>query len=537
MSLSRTRGYLAAGAQRRTGVAAAAALVALAASVNFLAGLGRPAHPIWDESYYLTSVERYEERIAQFASHPPLGLALIAAGDALLHPNRGIDTRLVGWDKQIAGEKIPRGYSFAGVRLAPGVFAVLGAVLFFALMLALTQSTLAALALGNLYVFENAFIVQFRAAQLDAFQIAFVLAALLCFVVSARRGGRSSPRLELLFGVAFGLAVAVKVNAAVLALLGAMLIARRIGIGWRSAPRARLLLTAARDGAVMAGGCLAAIAAVFTLHIAINRLPPDPASPAGRKDLAFISSPYSAYLHRERPLSPAVVWAATRDYSRFMTADFKGVPRTDPNGSKPLDWPLQRGAINYRWDSTGKQTAYVQLAGNPVGWLLGLAALVGALGLIAALPFRRLPIAAVPRAELPRAPTTPAPRPITPGPLGAPPLGAPLARPERRALMVMLALQYLVFMAVHVYLGTQRVMYLYHYFIALLLTFCLVPLVAAEAAERWPVLRAWRAVLLGAMCLSLWAGFLFYAPLTFHWYLTHGQCEWRNVLQHIVHCQ
>ncbi len=516
MSPAQFRGYLAGTSRRRIGLAAAA-LVALVASVNFLAGLGDPPHPIWDESYYITSVERYEERIAQFASHPPLALALIAAGDALLHPNRGIDTRRVGWDKQIAGDQIPRGYSFAGVRLAPGVFAVLGALLFFALMQVLTGSTLAALALSNLYVFENAFIVQFRAAQLDAFQIAFVLAALLCFVISARRGGRSSPLVELLFGLAYGLAVMVKVNALVLAPLGAMLIVRRIVIGWRSVPPARLLLTAARDGAIMTGGCLAAIAAVFALHVAINRVPPNAASPAGRKDLSFISHTYSAYLHRERPLSPAVVWAASRDYIRFMQADFKGVPRIDANGSAPLGWPLHWGAINYRWDSTGKQTAYVQLAGNPVGWLIGLAALVASLSLIV------LWLLVPPRLGAKR---------TAPSSLELPPTHS-----ERRALMIMLTVQYLLFMAVHIYLGTQRVMYLYHYFIALLLTFCLVPLAAAESAELWPVLRARRTAVLGGMCVLLWAGFLFYAPLSYHWYLTHGACEWRNALQHIVNCQ
>ncbi|MGB6451827.1 MAG: phospholipid carrier-dependent glycosyltransferase [Steroidobacteraceae bacterium] len=503
MTRGRHRGSLGEAPRRRLAVAAAAALVVLAASVNFLAGLGRPAHPIWDESYYLTSIERYEEGIAQFASHPPLGLALLAAGDMLLHPNRGIDTRRVGWDKQIAGDLIPPDYSFAGVRLVSGVFAVLGAVLFFALMLVLTRSTLAALALASLYVFQNAFIVQFRAAELDAFQIAFVLAALLCFAVSTQRGRRSSPLLELTFGVAFGLAVMVKVNAAVLAPLGAMLVVRRIAMGWRSAPRGPLLLTAGRDSAIMVAGCLAAVTAVFTLHFALNRVPPDAHSPAGRKDLRFISSPYAAYLDHERPLSPAVVWGAARDYSRFMAADFKGVPRSDPNGSAPLEWPLGWGTINYRWDSTGRETAYVQLVGNPVGWLLGLAGLIASLALIA----------------LPR------------------PGGRPAAHPERRALTIMLLLQYLVFMAVHLYLGTYRVMYLYHYFIGLLLTLCLVPLAAAEAGERWPVLRTRRTVLLGAMCALLGAGFLFYAPLTFHWYLTHGQCEWRNVLQKVVSCQ
>ena len=56
-------------------------LVALIASVNFLVGLGEPRGAIWDESYYLTSTQRYLDGVAQFASHPPLGLMLIAAGD------------------------------------------------------------------------------------------------------------------------------------------------------------------------------------------------------------------------------------------------------------------------------------------------------------------------------------------------------------------------------------------------------------------------------------------------------------------------
>jgi hypothetical protein len=44
--------------------------------------------------------------------------------------------------------------------------------------MALTRSVLAALLVSNPYVFENAFIAHFRAAHLDAFQLAFALAAL-----------------------------------------------------------------------------------------------------------------------------------------------------------------------------------------------------------------------------------------------------------------------------------------------------------------------------------------------------------------------
>jgi dolichyl-phosphate-mannose-protein mannosyltransferase len=553
--------FLAARAQR-LGFFPAAVVVALVASINFLANLGYPPYPIWDESYYLTAVARYEERIAQFASHPPLGLQLITAGDLLLHPNSRFDAKPIGWDKKIAGDQLPKGYSFAGVRLMPGIFGVLGALAFFALMYVLTQSVLGALAFSNLYVFGNALIVHFRAAQLDPFQIAFVLATLLCFAVSARRAGRSSPGIDSLYGLSCGFACMAKLNASVLAFLGLMLIARRIGIGWRTVPRLKLLLAGARDGLAMAAGCLAAIALVMTLHVALNPVPPVASSPAGEKDLGFVTPVYAAYLHRERRLSPAVVLDASRDYLRFTFADLAGVPRTDPNGSKPLVWPLMRGTINYRWDSDGERTAYVQFAGNPVGWLLGLAALIASGGLIVAWVWQALRRAAGRGTAQGAAGGRGRPEPLV-APRGR--RGAGRARrasdlrradartaaasgtaaeqlsrspsdPARRALIVMLLAQWLLYMAVHAYIGIERVMYLYHYLIALMISYCLVPLVFAEAMERWPALRARQVQVLAGMAVLLWAGFIFYAPLTFHWYLTFGECQWRNVLQHVVAC-
>jgi dolichyl-phosphate-mannose--protein O-mannosyl transferase len=487
----------------RLGIVSAAMLVIALATMNFLVGIDQPPYPIWDETYYLTAAQRYEDGTAQFATHPPLGLMLIAGGDALLHPNRGTDTLAIGWTKQVAGGHLPEHYSFAGVRLMSGVFAVLGAVLFFAVMLALTRSVLVALLFSNLYVFENAFIVHFRAAHLDAFQLAFALAALLCFVVSVRRGQRSSPWLEFALGAACGLAIMVKLNAVLWTLLGLMLILRRIGMGWHCAPRTRLLLTALRDSTVMASGCLVAIVAVWTIHVAVTPHLPPPGSPAGAKDEAFMSHTYRAYLEGTRHLSPMVVLAAAQDYTRFMLADLKGVPKNDQYGSQPMEWPLHIRAINYRWDSEGVHTAYVQLVGNLWGWLMAGIALIATVGLLILQWWRP----------------------------------CPSSSPERRALMVMLLLQYLVFMTAHVYLGTMRVMYLYHYFLALVLGFCLVPLVLAEAAERWRALRTWQESELAVITVLLLVSFAFYSPLTFHRPLTHAQCEWRNIVQHIVDCR
>jgi dolichyl-phosphate-mannose--protein O-mannosyl transferase len=486
--------------------AAAMLLVALLASVNCAVGIAEPRQAVWDESYYLTSTQRYEDGIAQFASHPPLGLMLIAAGDELLQVNRGLDTTVLGWDKKISGDKLPKGFSFAGERAAPAAFAIGGAVAFFALMLTLTQSVIAAALLCNLYVFDNALITQFRAAQLDAFQVFFVICALLCFVAGILRAARNpyaagSYVLSFLFGLSCGLAAMVRLNALALAPLGIMLVFQRARA--RPSGRGKLAALAALDAGVMLAGGLLAVIAVFSLYVALAHRPPDPVTPAGIKDNDFVSAPYRDYLQGTRPFSAPIVLAATRDYGRFIAADFTGMTRTDPNASSALQWPLNRRTINYRWDTRGAVTRYVQLSGNLFGWLLALTAPVAALGLMVLQKLR------------PSVPTD----------------------PQRRTLMSMLLFQYLAFMAVHAWLGTQRVMYVYHYFIGLLLAFCLVPLVWREAADRWPPLRARIRPLLAGATVLLLATFLFYAPLTFHRPLTHAQCERRNILQHVVECR
>ena len=80
-------------------------------------------------------------------------------------------------------------------------------------------------------------------------------------------------------------------------------------------------------------------------------------------------------------------------------------------------------------------------------------------------------------------------------------------------------------------------MYLNHYFQALILGFCLVPLVLAEAAERWHRLRASQELVQAVITSLLLVSFAFYSPLSLHRPLTHSQCEWRNFAQHVVDCR
>jgi dolichyl-phosphate-mannose-protein mannosyltransferase len=471
----------------------AAALVAVVSSLTLFIGLGAPTQPIWDENYYLTSTQRYLEGTAQFASHPPLGLMLIAAGAALSDDHRGVDAHRLAAAKAVAGKDVPRDYQYLRVRLASATFGVIGAVLFFLLMLSLAERTLAALLLSNLYIFENAFITQFRAGHLDAFQMVFVLLALLLFTRGVARG-RAKVSEDFALGLVCGLAAMVRLNGVFLIPLGLMLATHRL---WRGGGARVAWLRAARDGATMTLGFLLAAVAVMIVHVAVGRHPPDLATPAGQRDASFVSPTYAAYLDGARPLSPVVVVAAANDYRRYVAADFDGMARADANGSSPIVWPLHAGTINYRWDSDGVTTRYLQLAGNRVGWAVSLAGLIAAAALV---------------------------------------LSRGWTDPRRRHLAVMLLAAYGGFLVLNIVLSQHRVMYLYHYFPGLLLGFVLAALSFTEARARWPELGIWRGGLAAVAALHL-ACFAFEAPLTYHRPLSHGACEARNLGQTIVACR
>ncbi|MBI1682865.1 phospholipid carrier-dependent glycosyltransferase [Caulobacter hibisci] len=470
-------------------------MVAVLSALVLVPRLGQPAQPIWDEAYYLTSTQRYLERTAQFASHPPLGLMLIAAGALVVDGNRDLPTHRLAETKSVKGEDVSVGYSYWGLRAASVVFGILGAALFFRLALVLNGGRLgAAQAFANLYIFDNALAVQFRAGHLDAFQSVFLLAALLVLAVASRR---VKPRIAdaLAFGVLIGLAAMVRLNAVVLAPIGLLLpiLAWRGPKPWRAAG-ARVL--------ALVGGGLAAVAVVMTIHVAVAPLPPMRGEPAGARDTAFVSPTYRDFLEGKRSLSPAVVWAAGSDYRRFIAADFAGTPKADPNGSSPLGWPLSVGAINYRWDSDGRTTRYLQLVGNPAGWAIGLLGMLLAAGLVC---LRR---------------------------------GLDDDAVLRRRLMLTLLAGWTMFMTAHLLLAQQRVLYLYHYFPGLLISWALAILAFEEACARWPAVARRRMPLLAAATGAVLLGFLAYAPFTYHRPLTHAGCAVRTLLgPHVADCR
>jgi len=183
--------------------------------------LGRVQAPIWDETYYIPTTARFHEGRTQFAAHPPLGIMLIAVGDMASGLNAGADWDRIGAQRAIPAEAMPAGFDYRGPRLASALFGVIAAGLFCLLMIELTGSAWGGGLLSLLFVADTALLVQLRSAQLDSFQLAFVLASLLA-ALAALQNSRTSA--FALFGLFVACAALVRANGLMLGLLAPFLL-------------------------------------------------------------------------------------------------------------------------------------------------------------------------------------------------------------------------------------------------------------------------------------------------------------------------
>jgi dolichyl-phosphate-mannose-protein mannosyltransferase len=482
-------------------------MVLILGLIMYFAGRAEPTHAFWDENYHVTSAERYLAGVGQLEPHPPLGLMLIALGEKLSGANAGIDKTPLLADKYINGDKIPEGFSFAGMRLMPSLFGALGALLFLGLMIELTGSRLIGLLFSSLYLFENAWIVHFRAVHLDSFQMFFCIGTLWMFLRMWKQTSALSWRQYAGMALLCGLGIMIKVNAAMLLALFPVIYfkdagTRGIGFSWT----AQLRHFGIKAGASVAT-VLLVTATTFTLHAIVGTKPVPPGS-SGNTDNEFMSQTYKDYLGQQQTLTPSTLLAISTDYFKFMDHDHKGVPKLDvckpgENGSHPLHWPIQDKTINYRWDSANGFTRYVQLVGNQVSWYLGLAAVLLSFLTIAN---RRL-------------------------------FNIDTGNGRSYALIEVFTAIYVVFMLLHLYLGAQRVMYLYHYFIGLLISYLLIVLNWQNLCDFHKVRKSVRRLSALLIALAVLASGMFFLPLSNHWPLNKEQCERRNIFSHIVSCQ
>jgi dolichyl-phosphate-mannose--protein O-mannosyl transferase len=245
------------------------------------------------------------------------------------------------------------------------------------------------------------------------------------------------------------------------------------------------------------------------VHLLVGRRLPDLATPSGTQDFGRMSREYRDYASGLTPLSPALVWAVTRDGVRNLGTEHLNAPHrrlndVTENGSAPWHWPFHDRNITYRWDSANGSTAYVELAGNQLAWYSGTLAVFASLLLLM-------------RHRLLR--------------------WQPGGRPNTWQLIEGLAVLYLAFMAMSLVYESRRVMYLYHYFPGLLLSYVLLALWwqwGRERSRRFA--RHGTSVLATVMGLFLLC-YLFFLPLSNHVPLTKAECSRRNIwISYVLDC-
>jgi len=425
-----------------------------------------PPKQFWDENYHIASAQKYLDRVMYMEPHPPLGKLLIAAGELLLNPNQGIDKS--SFDRTDYIKRFPKGMSFAGYRFFPALFAWLNVALFFLILKELTYNDLLAFMGSLLYLFDNAIIVHSRAAMLESIQLFFIFGAIWWFVKGFDR--QRSWKDYLILGIWSGLAIAVKANSAILLLLPLIWALQEL-------IHQKRLLPLLVKGASYIASAGAIFLAIFYIHIALGQKVVE--------NRFYKASPtYKELLAKGEVANPLHFWTMFQDNLRYMEEYQKGVPRLNlckpgENGSLFIGWPLGIKAISYRWEKHGSQVQYIYLQGNPVTWMIGLISLLLSIALVVGVYLFKAPV-------------------------------------KNRRTFRFITIFTALYIAYMIAIGQiPRVMYLYHYFIPLTISYILATLLffyLFEEQLQRRIVKVSLGLIAGAIIFAWW----FFSPFTYY---------------------
>ena len=451
-------------------------VVSAAAFFTYLYYYDYPAVPFWDERYYIVDAQKYIHGIYFVDLHPPLGKLLVALGERFF--GRNADTsqflNVTYW-----ATTYPEGFSFAGFRLFPVLLAWLTAPLLFLLFFTITRNRVLAVLFCGLYVFDNALVVHLRGAMLEGPLLFFTVLLLLASVwllgtpLDARRRLRN---LAVVMGIALGCVLTTKS-------IGIVLVWVPIAAAWGLRRDRRRALECLAITALVSG---IVVLSVWEIHFSIaRRLNPalqeqgfyQTPSPAAR---AFLEGsqrvPIAAF--------PALLGEALR-YAQWYDSARPEIDfcRSDEKASPFWMWPIGARSVSYWWDTDdgGKSFRYLYLQVNPVVWWTALAGLIAAVSLLV-------------------------------GSVMAPP-----AKPLKHKFLLttfvaLYGLYFVPFRWIH------GVMFLYHYFIPLILSFVLLAIVVDEISRigRFAITMKHKQTAAAVWLVAAFASFWFYKPMTYY---------------------
>jgi dolichyl-phosphate-mannose--protein O-mannosyl transferase len=449
-------------------------IVLAIAYITYFHNYHLPAAVFWDENYHIASAQKYLAGIMYMEPHPPLGKLFIALGEYLLNPNKGID--LTSFVQTDYIKVFPQGYSFAGVRFFPTLFATGCALLFFLILFKISQNTHLSFWFSSLFLFENGLIVHFRSAMLESTQLFFMLAALLHFLWVLDKKDLSFKHYAWL-GLWIGLGLAVKVNGLILILLFPFL------FGYEHKDHLKSVVLIAKDGFLKAlafsGTIMAVLLIFFYIHTSLGT------SLAKHFDYKA-SSEYKEVITKGQAANLSHFPLMLKDNFLFMKAYSAGVPRYDAckpgeNGSLSTTWPFGNKSINYRWEKKDGKTLYLYLQGNPLIWFSGILGVILSLSLIISYGISEQ------------------------------------KTPHKRLFFILSFLTFVYVSYMIVMFNIERVMYLYHYFIPLVFSlfifFAVVNYIYHHSiACKHKIFY----VAIGLFVVEIVWTYLFFSPLTYY---------------------
>lgn len=434
----------------------------------------------WDENYHIASAQKYIDGVFFMEPHPPLGKQLIAVGEKIFNIfglNKGIDKSYFNNTDYITS--VPQSFSFAGFRFASTLFGMLAAIMFFLIAKTLFKNEIFALLFASFYLFDNAITMHSRSAMLEGIQLFFVLLSIFYFLKIIEKNKRSIKEYFIL-GIFSGLAIAVKLNSAILLLLFVFLV-------WEDYEDEILKLSFSLNilkdfslkTLISIAGIILPLFISFYFHFAICKNVLD-----GRTYNA--SNKYREILLQEETANPIHFFTMLSDYIKYIDRYEKGVPKWDPtkvgeNGSPAFMWPFGYKSINYRWTKWRGVVAYMYLQGNPLVWLLGLVGVILSFVFLTGKIFFNITV----------------------------------NDKKRFKLITYFSILYFAYM--FAMLRIERVMYLYHYFIALTFSFILFALIFIEFFKTYIDKNDKLTLTIASlMAIEIIAVFLFYSPFTYY---------------------
>jgi len=546
-------------------------LVLIISFFTYFFGYQNPQAPFWDENFHIAASQKYIDNVFFVELHPPLGKLLIAAGESMWKPNDPnsevliqqfkneivVETNIpyTGSDEQqkLLKEKqdkfadtvanfnssdyikeFPKNYSFIGVRFFPALLAFLAGYLFFVLLFIFSKNPHLAFIFSSLYLFNNPLITHYRGAMLDGIQMFFILASLVYFAYLFVDRKAVKFWEYLILGLLVGLAVSTKINSLILILTFPFLylVDNFEKIKEISSQYKKIIPDLIKTGSSFVFGIALIFGLVQSIHLNLAKsILPEKGAYNGYN----INEGYRKIVDQNSFDNPLSVFSSSYGWWEYQSNYNKGVPKLDEtkpdeNGSYPTDWIAGRKSISYRWErfpmekihhnsykldaepgpTTLEQVAklegeekdkwvivvkYLYLVINPAIWLISILGLVIGIALLLSWMI----------------------------------FGLKIKNYKLLSLIGFFVIMYSAYMLS--VLTVERVLYLYHYFVALLfaiITGYLVFMYRFEDILTHPKKSRYLYTALVVVYILVFATFVFYLPFSYYLPLTTEEFQMRN---------